>query len=395
MRALPARFLGLLLLLGDPEAMVIEWPHGGSPTRSPAAAQSPSSPRDFLLAHAPGPYTALRTVQHRPALMDRHVERLLQGWRATVADFDVAAAAGDEDALRELRARVAGSVDLALSQVFGDSSSSPEDGKEAMCTVLLEPPNATILVHACTAPPARSPIDPTLQPAVVDVVQGWRAPNPEVKHSSWVRERQQFEAQRLADTTEVLLARPRVAHSSSRRDEDLHDQQYRGLYLHEQELCGGGEGDIDNGDCDLLEGLVTNFCVIMPHPRDPSRDILRTAADGVLGGHVRNVLLDVCEPMGLEVHLEAPRLREAGSWKEAFLTGTGRVLVPVARLRGPDGTVAFEAPIPDMHKVQDEAQQREAATWAARLWPQVMAGLLEKSEPASAPPQIRVNWRGD
>ena len=77
---------------------------------------------------------------------------------------------------------------------------------------------------------------------------------------------------------------------------------------------------------EVLEGTQTNFFVV------GGDGVVRTAGEGVLEGTVRRVVLELCEREGVRVELSAPLLREARTWRGAFITSTSRLLLPVEEL---------------------------------------------------------------
>ncbi|CAN0413501.1 unnamed protein product [Ectocarpus sp. 8 AP-2014] len=51
---------------------------------------------------------------------------------------------------------------------------------------------------------------------------------------------------------------------------------------------------------------------------------------------MRQLLISVCDKEGIEVRFDTPDISRAGRWREAFLTGTGRVVAPVSTLLVPE-----------------------------------------------------------
>merc|ERR1711865_1107412 len=90
----------------------------------------------------------------------------------------------------------------------------------------------------------------------------------------------------------------------------------------------------------LPEGSQTNFYAI-----DAATGELITAADGILEGTVRRVLLDVCEADGIGVRFESPTVghAKAGGWAGAAISSTSRLLLPVDIVTLPTEGLTVEA----------------------------------------------------
>lgn len=80
----------------------------------------------------------------------------------------------------------------------------------------------------------------------------------------------------------------------------------------------------------ILEGASSNFYAVLGS--GPGRS-LYTAADGVLHGVSRTIVLDIV-PHFLPVILEAPRLEDLGRMSEAFLSSASRTIVPIVEIDG-------------------------------------------------------------
>ena len=153
-----------------------------------------------------------------------------------------------------------------------------------------QPAELELVAHVTELPPLAKPgrsENPVVLQEVVELCDACRQPAPTIKHSSWCAERAPLEAARDPGSSESILTRT------------------------------NGEGQ-----CELLEGLITNLFVVQG-------GCVRTAPDGVLPGHIRQLVLDACDPLGIPVSLEAPRLEEFDEWEEAFLTGTGKLVRPI------------------------------------------------------------------
>ena len=127
-------------------------------------------------------------------------------------------------------------------------------------------------------------------------VRGEGRQNPHIKHSQWVRDREDLERYRVGAGGEVALSRPSSSSSSS-------------------SAAAGRE---------LLEGLVTNLFAL-------HKGTLRTPAeDGILPGHMRQMAINAAKSLNIPVDTTTPlKISEISEWDEAFLTGSGRVCVPI------------------------------------------------------------------
>src|SRR5579859_6380822 len=90
---------------------------------------------------------------------------------------------------------------------------------------------------------------------------------------------------------------------------------------------GAYEGILVSPDGKLLEGTSSNFYAIL-------NGMLRTAKDGeVLGGIARRIVLTIAPPI-LPVYLDAIHVDEIAGLDEAFLTSSGRGVVPIVDIDG-------------------------------------------------------------
>ena len=161
-----------------------------------------------------------------------------------------------------------------------------------------------LVAHVTELPSLASPgrsENPVVLQEVVELCDACRQPAPTIKHSSWCAERAPLEAARDPGSSESILTRTNGA-----------------------------------GQCELLEGLITNLFVVQGGR-------VRTAPDGVLPGHIRQLVLDACDPLGIPVSLEAPRLEEFDEWEEAFLTGTGKLVRPIDAVVVPEAMATAAA----------------------------------------------------
>ena len=84
-------------------------------------------------------------------------------------------------------------------------------------------------------------------------------------------------------------------------------------------------------------GLVTNIFAIREGK-------LITAKDGILKGHIREMVINSAKALGINVNInKGLTLEEIGTLDEVFITGSGRMLVPVNRIEGT--TVGLIAPV--------------------------------------------------
>ncbi|KAF5832215.1 aminotransferase [Dunaliella salina] len=160
-----------------------------------------------------------------------------------------------------------------------DHHASPAQGVPAL--------EAQALVAPCNIPP----FDHAVQAAII----GRPRSLPHVKHTNWVQERKPLEQQKPKDNcAEVLL----------------------------MDESGG-----------ILEGLVTNFCVICDHPSLPGLALMTAggshpALEGIMAKRVG----DACAKLGIPVIKEPPRAGSRHTWREAFLTNCIRGLQPLSRV---------------------------------------------------------------
>lgn len=142
----------------------------------------------------------------------------------------------------------------------------------------------------------RLPFGVVAEGIVVDVVVGGRA-DPEVKRVGWIQSRKEWEESRGSGVCETIMTSP--------------------------------EGEI-------LEGLTSNVFVVV-------NGALMTAPARVLPGHIRGLILQLCERNDIPYQLHYPSMRDIGSWEEVFLTSGLKILQPVdaVRIRGQEIRVEF------------------------------------------------------
>jgi branched-chain amino acid aminotransferase len=81
----------------------------------------------------------------------------------------------------------------------------------------------------------------------------------------------------------------------------------------------------DNGE--ILEGISSNFYVVI-------NSVVYTAEHGVLGGIVRGLILDIMEKEDILYELESVNYDQLNQFEEAFITSSGRGVVPVSEIDG-------------------------------------------------------------
>ncbi|CAN0550504.1 unnamed protein product, partial [Ectocarpus sp. 12 AP-2014] len=297
------------------------WATCGEPEVRRCPAGGPlSSPQQFLLANPPGPYTCLRTVDHRSvAMLPFHLDRLWQSSQAT--GFGPAARAQGRQSLEQ------GTVEIIarVTESFREENAGG-DCPECMTTVLYthrrrpgkedageglldddQPGGATAFTGARTSEsPRKKAARPTKDNEICIVAHAWPLPTPpvdgrpagvkvliagsgrslpEAKTSSWLRDRKRLdELKAQTGAQEVVLS----------------------------EIGFLPEGTTRRL---LLEGLTSNFFVV------EEDGAVCTAPSGVLLGGMRQLLISVCDNEGIEVRFDAPDISRAGRWREAFLTG--------------------------------------------------------------------------
>ena len=165
--------------------------------------------------------------------------------------------------------------------------------------------------------------------ATVDASLPNRLDHPQSKVASWTRLRKKLEnpeSYKPVGVGEVLLVRP----TTSRE----HGESSLALAPTETEtpLHGGLE---------LLEGLSSNLFVLYKSEDgdDGTPLVLRTAHAGVLHGYVRHLVLDVASTSscGIQVSHDPILLQDVHRWKEAFITASSRLIVPISNMLLHDG----------------------------------------------------------
>jgi thiol oxidase len=233
-------------------------------------------------------------------------------------------------AMAAMRARQSGSepeqLKLTLLMTWQDGSNGGSSGEQ-------HPLEHDLWCHA-------EPLPPRPRPPVKLAFRGLPRANAAAKDSEWVRQRRALEDAKPPDANEVVLVAP--------------------------------------GGC-AMEGLSSNFFALHD-------GALVTAGAGVLGGTIRELVLDAARGLGLEVRLEPPRLDEADRWQGAAVSSTSRLFLPANEMRwgrpgggggGGDGAAAvldavrtFDANEPTLRALEDA----------------VAARLIDESELVPLPP---------
>ena len=135
---------------------------------------------------------------------------------------------------------------------------------------------------------------------------------PRAKLSSWCRRRRLLEEIfKTKDIGDVILAKP--------CDDKIQTETSFSLE--------GAAPMTTKPSIELLEGLTSNLFVVYPGK------IIRTAiSDHVLGGYVRQLIIDCAANSGYKLELGSISLEDASLWEEVFVTSSIRLIIPVKRL---------------------------------------------------------------
>jgi hypothetical protein len=138
----------------------------------------------------------------------------------------------------------------------------------------------------------------------IDVTLPTRLDNPQSKVASWCRERKKMEdpnTYKPEGASEVIMVRPRTTGSDGR-----------------------------GSRMELLEGLSSNVFFVY---KDGS---LRTAADGILNGYVRHLVLESAKNLDIRLDPRPIYLDEVNEWNEAFITSSSRLIFPISKILIPN-----------------------------------------------------------
>ncbi|CAM9811719.1 unnamed protein product [Scytosiphon promiscuus] len=331
-------YIGMASVAGNAASSV--WvTHGKESTNRCPAGGPLSSPQGFLLANPPGPYTCLRSVRHRSAAMlSFHLDRLWDSAEATGLGPSARA-----EGRQSLDRRTTEAIARAMESFLEENASLAEGCPECMTTVLYtndgsaedsaedltdgrRPERGVPLNGGSTSDTKEDSARPEASKAKTSrnlkiLAHAWPLPTrppggagsglevlvagagrslPEAKHSSWLRDRRRLdELKAEAGAQEVLLSETGASYEGT-----------------------GGRG--------LLEGLTSNFFVV------EEDGAVCTAPSGVLEGAMRQLVPSICEEESVAFRFETPDMSRAPYWREAFLTGTGRILAPIDALMVPE-----------------------------------------------------------
>lgn len=132
---------------------------------------------------------------------------------------------------------------------------------------------------------------------------------PRAKLSSWCRRRRLLEdVFKTKDIGDVILTKP--------CDDKIQTETSFSLEA--------GAPKTTKPSIELLEGLTSNLFVVYPGK------VIRTAiSDHVLGGYVRQLIIDCAENCGYSVEFGSVSLEDASLWEEVFVTSSIRLIIPV------------------------------------------------------------------
>ncbi|KAJ8902295.1 hypothetical protein NDN08_006702 [Rhodosorus marinus] len=264
----------------------------------------------FLASEVPrGAYTAMRTSRNRSAvfLLDFHKKRLVDSHRLLLAQDENSASFSDplttsEERFLQLAVKSISACIYSLNEILDKD----EVDREAMITVVVTL-SKPYEVHALAS------LLPDFREGGVGVeVRTGPRSRPKAKDTQWAITRKQWENIRLPGVEETILA-----------DEDGH----------------------------LLEGATSNLFIFID-------DVLCTAPDVILPGHVREVIIDrVCPMLDIPVRMEAPTLESRSRWQGGFITNARRLLDVVSFVKLPEKEGAQEV---NLQTTQRTRQIRDA-----------------------------------
>lgn len=261
------------------------------------ALSAPESPRNFLKRYPDGAYSTALVRQGEIVDFELHVQRLSRN----VSEMH------QSGRFKGLTSE--GSATTIASQVRAEfirllQQSNTQDVSTAVVVMVATDvyPESGIREDERMRKPLRmaiyvksTSIEDLQDPIKVTVVGPGRF-QPGIKDTNWITNRQQIADKVPQDASEGLLQ----------------DSQGR-----------------------LLEGLVTNFCVVRSQ-KGTSQMLLETAPVGtVLEGTVRARVLAAAHMCGLRVQETPPDPRESDTWSEAFVCNALRLLQPVHQLECP------------------------------------------------------------
>lgn len=234
----------------------------------------------LLTTRGRGAYTGARTVGRHSVFHWRfHVRRIAQSLRGMI-DALHPDAAEHSDALlaltdeAQLRPRLDALAAFALRE-YAARFDGDEERKIVLLVTLEREPQLFCHVSAL--------LDAPKIPTIVATVPAHRD-NPTAKDTQWVEARLKYQVD--PDVTELLLVNDGV----------------------------------------VLEGSSSNFFAVKD-------GVVFTASTGMLPGSMQDVLATICPRLDVRIADEAPRIADAASWDEAFLTSTSRFVLPIGTIR--------------------------------------------------------------
>uniref|UniRef100_A0A7S1TN53 Uncharacterized protein n=1 Tax=Erythrolobus australicus TaxID=1077150 RepID=A0A7S1TN53_9RHOD len=267
------------------------------------------SPQTFVAAFERAAYTTAVTFKRRTALIKlaHHLHRLESSYITLRRDLEERECIDEQASPPPAARALCRAIEVALSLLskLESSQSGVRHESEALVVMCIPVRAATTLdpqIHVWVR--ANQPVLPDLAPqrgpahcalTVELCVRQRRLAH--AKDSSWVRDRRDLEEQRDPRAMESIL-------------------------------CAQ-----EHGDLFLLEGTVHNIFVLRA---DGS---LQTAGDHILLGHVRALVLQAAEHLGITVVHSSPRFSERSSWAAAMLTNAVRVFEPVAHILVPSSAL--------------------------------------------------------
>ncbi|CAM9423978.1 unnamed protein product, partial [Chrysoparadoxa australica] len=252
----------------------------------------------FLATYPRGAYTTARSVNGCKVFeFDAHVQRIAQSCSLMLGDQAPSyPSLMDEASMRRrMGAAMAAciksfsrkypsnnkDIKLVALVVWGDEEEGQEEGT-VYCHASQLVGTASTPRSSAVAVAANGGGDAVPKPVIVEV-RGHPRNNALAKDSQWVKERESIVNLALPETNEVIMH---------------------------------GE------DGELLEGTQTNFYAII-------NGAVHTAADGILEGTVRKLILEVCAEEGIEVVLQPPRVQDIYLWEGVLISSTSRLAMPV------------------------------------------------------------------
>lgn len=186
---------------------------------------------------------------------------------------------------------------IVLAPPARETRNYSDDGPEQLVskTVDCNAHDWKIMIHAKTIVP------PLKDDYVVVEARGTPRKQAFAKNTAWVHQRRNLERTRGENVSETIL------------------------------LSDTGEGSCTPENLTLLEGLVTNFFVLM------SDGSLWTASehDQILNGSVRKIVLEAARNRGMTIRERAPCVKDRHMFAGAFITNAVRVISPISQLRFP------------------------------------------------------------